>query len=72
MQVTSLHPPWGTCDPQAGPYDACMAECRNRQAANMCGCKDVYMGYLNNGETSQAIITRHDILGNDRESSLNA
>ncbi len=49
LQVTSLYPPWGSCDQLARPYHACMADCRNLKAANMCGCRDVYMDDLDGG-----------------------
>ena len=50
-QVTSLPPPWGTCQEDAPAYHTCQANCRHLKVANRCGCKDVYMSELPNGKS---------------------
>ncbi len=43
QQISSLPPPWGMCDPLAGPVQSCMEYCRNRYVAKKCQCKAFYM-----------------------------
>ena len=50
-QVTSLPPPWGTCQEGAPAYHTCQANCRHLKVARRCGCRDVYMSELPDGKS---------------------